>query len=151
MSKSASGASSKHAAHNSTGQRIAAAAKSAGKKAALLAGDLNRDGKIDNEDAKIAAAKGKRMASQVAEGAGKLAKAAAKHEMVKDAGAGAAIGAAVGIPVPIIGPAAGAAIGAIVGVAKNLRSTTKPAPETTGKQPKPSAIKSAMGRIRKPR
>ncbi len=134
----------------SAGRRIAAATKSAGKKAAVLVGDLNKDGSLDHEDAKIAAAKAKSAASKVAEGAGTLAKAAAKHDMVKDAAAGAAIGAAVGIPVPILGPAAGAAIGAIVGVAKNLRSATNPVSETT-KQPKSSTVKSAMRRIRRPR
>ena len=118
------------------GQRIAATTKSAGKKAAMLVGDLNKDRKVDHEDAKIAGAKAKRVASGVKEKAGALAKAAAKHDMVKDAAAGAAIGAAVGIPVPIVGPAAGAAIGAVVGVAKDVRTAAKPKSEATGKQPK---------------
>ena len=107
------------------GQRIAATTKSAGKKAAMLVGDLNKDGKVDHEDAKIAGAED-RVASGVKEKAGALAKAAAKHDMVKDAAAGAAIGAAVGIPVPIVGPAAGAAIGAVVGVAKNVGPLPNP-------------------------
>ena len=96
----------------SAARRIATATKAAGKKlgkAAVLAGDLNKDGKVDQEDAKIAAAKAKRISSKAADKAGELAKEAAKHDMVKDAAAGAAIGAAVGIPVPIIGPMAGAA------------------------------------------
>ena len=114
--KSASPATSRQ-----TGQRILAATKSAGKKAALLAGDLNDDGLVDQEDARIAAGKARGAASKVAKGAGKLAKAAAKHDMVKDAAAGAAIGAAVGIPVPVVGPVAGAAVGAIAGVARNLK------------------------------
>ena len=122
------------------GRRIAAATKSAGKsvgKAAARVSDLNKDGKVDHEDAKIATAKAKRITSKVADGAGTLAKKAAKHDMVKDAAAGAAIGAAVAIPVPIVGPAVGAAIGAIVGVAKNLRSATKPASDASGKHRKP--------------
>ncbi len=121
----------------SAGRRIAAATKSAGKKAAVLVGDLNKDGSVDHEDAKIAAAKTKRTASKIAEEARTLGKAAAKHDMVKDAAAGAAIGAAVAIPVPVIGPVAGAAVGAIVGVARNLRSAAKPASDATGKKPKP--------------
>ena len=133
----------------SAGRRIAATTKSAGKKAAVLVGDLNKDGNVDHEDATIAAAKAKGIASRVTKEAGTLAKAAAKHDMVRDAAAGAAIGAAVAIPVPIIGPAVGAAIGAIVGVAKNLRSASKPA-EATGKQPKPSTVKSTGRRRRKP-
>ena len=127
------------------GRRIVAAAKSAGQnvgKAAARVSDLNKDGKVDREDAKIATAKAKRITSKVADGAGKLAKKAAKHDMVKDAAAGAAIGAAVAMPVPIVGPAAGAAIGAIVGVAKNLRSARKPAS---------SSVESAGRRSRKPR
>ncbi len=110
------------------GQRIAAATKSAGKKAAALVGDLNKDGSVDHEDAKIAAAKAKRIASKAAEDAGTLAKAAAKHDMIKDAAAGAAIGAAVAMPVPILGPAAGAAIGAIGG---SSRSRKRPASSPT--------------------
>lgn len=138
----------------SAGQRIATATKSAGKKlgeAAVLVSDLNKDGKVDEEDAKIATAKAKRITSKVSDEAGTLAKKLAKHDMVKDAAAGAAIGAAVAIPVPIIGPAAGAAVGAIVGVAKNWKSATNAVSQAPGKQPKSSAIKSAMKRIRKPR
>jgi hypothetical protein len=138
----------------SAGQRIAAATKSAGKKvgqAAARVSDLNKDGKVDHEDAKIATAKAKRVTSKVSEKAGALAKKAAKHDMVKDAAAGAAIGAAVAIPVPIVGPAAGAAIGAIVGVAKNLRSTANTKSEVPGGQPESSTVKSARRRIRKPR
>ena len=138
----------------SAGKRIATATKSAGKKlgeAAVLVGDLNKDGKVDHEDAKIATAQAKRITSKVADRAGTLAKEAAKHDMVKDAAAGAAIGAAVAMPVPIIGPAAGAAIGAIVGVAKNLRSAGNPESEAPGKERKSSTVKPAIRRIRKPR
>ena len=106
-------------------------------KAAVLAGDLNKDGKLDQEDAKIAAAEAKRISSKAADKAGKLVKEAAKHDMVKDAAAGAAIGAAVGIPVPIIGPMAGAAIGAIAGVAKNLKSAANRGTSAPAKKSKP--------------
>ena len=47
--KSASPASSAQA-----GERVATAAKSVRKKAALLVGDLNNDGYVDHEDARIA-------------------------------------------------------------------------------------------------
>jgi len=133
---------------------IATATKRAGKKvgeAAALVSDLNKDGRVDQEDAKIATAKAKRISSRMADGAGTLARKLAKHDMVKDAAAGAAIGAAVAIPVPIIGPAAGAAVGAIVGVARNMKSTAQVVSEAPGEKPKPSAIKSAMKRIRRPR
>jgi hypothetical protein len=138
----------------SAGRRIATATKLAGKKVgetALRVSDLNKDGKVDQEDAKIATAKTKRITSKVADEAGTLAKKLGKHDMVKDAAAGAAIGAAVALPVPVVGPAAGAAIGAIVGVAKNLRSSSKPLSEAPENQPKTSTVKSAMRRLRKPR
>jgi hypothetical protein len=65
------------------GEKVAMAAKHAGKKigeAAVVAGDLNDDGKIDQEDAKIAAAKAKVFASKAADGAGTLMeKAGARH------------------------------------------------------------------------
>ena len=95
------------------------------KDAAVFAGDLNRDGKIDQEDARIAAGKTKKAASATAVGVGKLGKEVLQHDMGKDAAAGAAIGAVVGVPIPIVGPVAGAAVGAIAGVIKNVRSRKK--------------------------
>ena len=117
--------------------KVTKAAKHAGKKigdAAVVVGDLNDDGKIDQEDAKIAAAKAKVFASKAADGAGTMIEKAGKHDMVKDAAAGAAIGALVAMPLPLIGPAAGAAVGAIVGVVKNLKAPAKSAPQ---RDPKP--------------
>ena len=111
----------------SAGNMMANAAKATGRKigeAGVLVGDLNNDGKVDHEDAKIAMAKAKDIGSKVAVEAGNLAKEVSKHDMVKDAAAGAAIGAVVAIPLPIIGPFAGAALGAIAGVFKNLKSDT---------------------------
>ena len=110
------------------GERVAVAARHAGKKigeAAVVVGDLNDDGKVDHEDARIAAAKAKVFASKAADGAGTLMKEARKHDMVKDAAAGAAIGALAAMPLPVIGPAAGAAVGAIAGVVKNMRTRGK--------------------------
>jgi hypothetical protein len=154
MTKKASARRTARAMGKSAGQRIAAATKSAGKKAGKAAArvsDLNKDGKVDREDAKVAGAEAKRITSKVAEGAGTLARKAAKHDMVKDAAAGAAIGAAVAIPVPIVGPAAGAAIGAMVGVTKNLRAAKNPESKAPGKKPESSTANLVMKRIRKPR
>ena len=109
-------------------ERIVGAVRSAGslvKEGATLAGDLNRDGKVDREDARIAADKAKQFASATAAQAGKLGSKVLQHDMGKDAAAGAAIGAMVAVPVPIVGPVAGAAVGAIAGVIKNVRSRKK--------------------------
>ena len=138
----------------SAGRRITTATKSIGKRlgnAAVRVSDQNRDGKVDQEDAKIAAGKAKRVTSKVADGAGRLAKKAGQHDMVKDAAAGAAIGAAVALPIPVIGPAAGAAVGAIVGVAKNLKSATNRTSATPGEQPASSTAKPVKRRFRKAR
>jgi hypothetical protein len=121
----------------SAGQRFATATKSAVTKlgeAAVIVGDRNKDGQVDQEDARIATVQAKRITSKVADKAGTLAKKVAKHDMVKDAAAGAAIGAAVALPVPVIGPAAGAAVGAIVG-AKNLRSAANPCQKSRESNP----------------
>lgn len=87
---------------------------------ALLVGDLNGDGKVDHEDAKIAADWAKNRASAFGDEAVKLGKEAMRSDMVKDAAAGAAVGAVIAVPVPVIGPIAGAAIGAGLGVYKNI-------------------------------
>ena len=109
-------------------ERIAGAARSTGtfvKDAAIFVGDVNRDGKVDQKDARIAAGKAKKVASAAAVGTGKLGKKVMQHDMGKDAAAGAAIGAVVAVPIPIVGPVAGAAVGAIAGVIKNVRSRKK--------------------------
>ncbi len=114
------------------GGKVARAAKHAGKKlgeAAVVVGDLNDDGKVDHEDARIAAAKAKVFASKAADDAGTFLKKAGKHDMVKDAAAGAGIGALAAMPLPVIGPAVGAAVGAIAGVVKNVRSSSKSKPK----------------------
>jgi len=87
---------------------------------ANLIGDLNGDGKVDHEDAKIAAEWAKKCSSAVGDEAAKVGKEALQSEMVRDAAAGAAVGAAIAIPIPVIGPLAGAAIGAGLGVYKNI-------------------------------
>jgi len=105
-------------------KRFGEKAKEVTSSAAVLVGDLNGDGKVDEADARIAAEWAKKTASAIGAEAGRLGKEAARSEMAKDAAAGAAVGAVVAIPVPVIGPLAGAAIGAGVGVYKNL--TKKP-------------------------
>ncbi len=87
---------------------------------ANLVGDLNGDGKVDYEDAKIAADWAKKRASAFGEEAVKIGKEAMQSDVVKDAAAGAAVGAVIAVPVPVIGPLAGAAIGAGLGVYKNI-------------------------------
>jgi hypothetical protein len=109
-------------------EKIAGAARSTGKfvkDAGVFVGDLNRDGKVDQEDARIAGRKAKKVASATAAGAGKLGKKVLQHDMGKDAAAGAAIGAVVAAPIPVVGSVAGAAVGAIAGVVKNVRSRKK--------------------------
>ena len=110
-------------------KRFAGKAKDAVTSTAVLVGDLNGDGKVDEEDARIAADWAKKTASAIGDEAGRLGKEAMRSDMAKDAATGAAIGAVVAIPVPIIGPMAGAAIGAGLGVYKNL---TKPQASAIG-------------------
>ena len=132
-------------------EKVAKAAKHAGKKigeAAVVVGDLNDDGKIDREDAKIAAAKAKIVASKAAVEAGTLIEKAGKHDMVKDAAAGAGIGALAALPLPVIGPAAGAAVGAIIGVVKNLKTPAKSASE---RNPKPRRFSAAAFASKRPK
>ena len=136
----------------SAGDKVAKAAKHAGKKigeAAVVVGDLNDDGKVDHEDARIAAAKAKVLAAKAADGAGTLMKKAGKHDMVKDAAAGAGIGALAAMPLPVIGPAVGAAVGAIAGVVKHMRSQSKSTPEgnpSPGSSLSPRSRRSVPGR-----
>lgn len=94
----------------------------------VLVGDLNGDGKVDEEDARIAAEWAKKTATSVGNEASRISKEALRSDMAKDAAAGAAVGAVVAVPVPVIGPMAGAAIGAGVGVYKNLTKKGNPAP-----------------------
>lgn len=99
-------------------------------KTATLVGDLNGDGKVDEEDAKIAR---NNVASAVAAGAeeaGRLAKSVARTPLTKDVASYAAIGAAIAIPIPVVGPAIGAAVGAGFGLFRNMKRTSPDAPES---------------------
>jgi len=93
-------------------------------KTATLVGDLNGDGKVDEEDARIAAEWAKTQAASVTEVATDLSKAAVKSSLAKDAAAGAAVGAVIAVPVPFIGPVLGAVVGGALGAYKNLKSNT---------------------------
>lgn len=86
-----------------------------------LVGDLNGDGKVDEEDLKIALAKGKEFATMAASEAGTLAKGVLKSDLVKDAAAGAVVGAVLVSPIPFVGSVAGAVFGGAVGAATSLR------------------------------
>ena len=108
-------------------KELAQKAKNAVTSTVVLVGDLNGDGKVDEEDARIAAEWAKRTAVSVGDEAARLGREVARSDMAKDAAAGAAVGAVVAIPVPLIGPLAGAAIGAGIGVYKNLTKKGQPA------------------------
>lgn len=110
------------------GRSAAGSAAEMAQSTVVLVGDLNGDGMVDFEDAKIAFAWAKKTGAAAADEAGKLGKEAMRSDLAKDAAAGAAIGAVVAIPVPIIGPMAGAAIGAGLGVYKNFTKTSHPSP-----------------------
>ncbi|MDO8834489.1 MAG: SHOCT domain-containing protein [Vicinamibacterales bacterium] len=107
---------------------LARKAKDTVSSTAVLVGDLNGDGKVDEEDARIAAEWTKKTSSSLCDEVGKLGKGAIRSDLAKDAASGAAIGAVVAIPVPIIGPMVGAAIGAGLGVFKNFTKTNQPSP-----------------------
>ncbi len=95
---------------------------------AVLVGDLNGDGKVDEEDARIAAEWAKNTASSVGSEAARLGKEAIRSDLAKDAASGAAIGAAIAVPIPVLGPIAGAAIGAGLGAYKNFTKKDQATP-----------------------
>ena len=87
---------------------------------ATRVGDLNGDGVVDSEDARIATQWAKEKASAIGDEASKLGKAAVRSDLAKDAASGAAVGAVVAVPIPVIGPAFGAVVGAGLGIYKNV-------------------------------
>ena len=109
-------------------KQMADTAKNALSATVVHVGDLNGDGKVDEEDARIAAEWAKKTASSVGDEAARLGTAVIRSDMVRDAAAGAAVGAVVTLPMPIIGSLAGATFGAGIGVYKNL---TKSGPSET--------------------
>lgn len=119
---------------------LAGKAKDAVSSTAVRIGDLNRDGKVDEEDARIAAEWAKKTASSIGDEASRLGKEAIRSDLAKDAATGAAIGAVVAIPLPLIGSTVGAAIGAGLGVYKNFTKTSQPAPVIIDHLPIPKDV-----------
>ena len=101
-----------------------ALARKAGKSASSkirAASDLDADGKVDANDARIAAAWTKQKAVALGKGAHDLAKSALSTDLGKDVATAAGIGAVAAVPIPVVGPLAGATIGAGVGAYRNLK------------------------------
>lgn len=90
-------------------------------RAVVVVGDLNGDGKVDGEDAKIARDHTIAAISGTTEEAGKLAKSVVRSPLAKDIATYAAVGAAIAIPIPVVGPAIGAAVGAGLGLWRNMK------------------------------
>lgn len=99
---------------------IARGTADVGGRAAVLVGDLNGDGKVDEADFRIARESVGRAASVAGREAGELGKAVMRHEITKDAAAGAAVGALIAVPIPLVGPVAGAAVGAAIGLTRGV-------------------------------
>ena len=86
----------------------------------VLVGDLNGDGKVDIEDAKIAAAKMRDVAGATAAELGQLGKSALQSQLVKDTAAGAVVGGVLASAIPFVGTFTGATVGAAVGAYKSI-------------------------------
>jgi hypothetical protein len=114
-------------------KQVGNASKNVVTKAAVLMGDLNGDGKVDEEDARIAAEWAKKQAVSLGNEAARLGKETARSDLARDAATGAAVGAAIAIPVPVIGPVAGAAIGATIGAYRNLTGKSTSSSSTPAK------------------
>lgn len=112
----------KNAANSATefASQAADTASTIAGKAVELVGDLNGDGKIDEEDLKIAIAKGKEVAATVADEVGSLAKEVVRSDLVKDTAAGAAVGAALFSVLPLVGTTTGAVVGGAAVAMKKL-------------------------------
>ena len=111
--------------------------RASAEQAATLVGDLNGDGKIDAEDAKLARDRVAGALSVGAQEAGKLAKAVARAPLTKDVATYAAIGAAIAVPLPLVGPAIGAAVGAGLGLWRSMTRHETSSPEVSAPQKDP--------------
>ncbi len=109
----------------SAGMALGVAAGSAGNALSalgVLVGDLNGDGKVDFEDAKIAAAKVIDIAGATAVELGQLGKRALQSKLVQDVAAGAVVGGVLAsmIPLPVISTVTGATAGAAFAAYKSI-------------------------------
>jgi hypothetical protein len=86
----------------------------------VLVGDLNGDGKVDIEDAGIAAAKMRDVAGAAAAELGQLGKSALQSQLVQDAAAGAVVGGVLASAIPFVDTLTGATVGAAMGAYKGI-------------------------------
>jgi len=140
----ASSASSLGRVANAAGARAATAAGVASGIAHSV-GDLNGDGKVDEEDFRIARDAVSKAAVAIGAEAAVMGKAVLRHEMTKDAMAGAAIGAVAAVPIPFVGPALGAAAGALFAVTRGV--LTQPASDTLAGQALTAGASAASGLV----
>ena len=120
-------------------KQVGNAAKDVVTKTAIHLGDLNGDGKVDEEDARIASEWAKKQAVALGNEAARIGKEVARSELGKDVTTGAVVGAAIAIPIPVIGPVAGAAIGATIGAYRNLTGKSISSGSTPPKSQDPHA------------
>ena len=120
-------------------KQVGNAAKDVVTKTAIHLGDLNGDGKVDEEDARIASEWAKKQAVALGNEAARIGKEVARSELGKDVTTGAVVGAAIAIPIPVIGPVAGAAIGATFGAYRNLTGKSISSGSTPEKSEDPHA------------
>ena len=120
-------------------KQVGNAAKDVVTKTAIRFGDLNGDGKVDEEDARIASEWAKKQAVALGNEAARIGKEAARSDLGKDVTTGAVVGAAIAIPIPVIGPVAGAAIGATIGAYRNLTGKSISSGSTPPKSQDPHA------------
>ncbi len=115
------------------------AAKDVVTKTAVHLGDLNGDGRVDEEDARIASEWAKKQAVALGNEAARIGKEVARSDLGKDVTAGAVVGAVIAIPIPVIGPVAGAAIGATLGAYRSLTGKSISGGSTPEKSQDPHA------------
>lgn len=84
--------------------------------------DLNGDGRFDTHDLRIAKAAVSKVAVELGGEAVEMGKAAMRHQLVRDAAAGALVGGAVASAVPLVGIPFGAAVGAGIVLARGAGS-----------------------------
>lgn len=101
----------------------------------------------EREDVRAAAEGLKKNAMSAGNEAARFCKEAAKSELAKDAGAGAAVGAVMAVPVPLVGPIIGATAGATLGIYKNSTRSEQPSTALSSNQNKQIDVYSEMLKI----